>query len=178
MKLLHTHTRVHVVQYVYKCIMYIRGCVKQRTIAFLKLYVRHGDRKRLCRCLQIRAPAAAYRRGSDARARKSGFMRSCVHIDARGCTGIQSKWTYINGDTGQREHEDGRLLLRYVAVELVAVLVPLDGVEDHVVEIEAALEPHVLTAHHVLRYHELHHSQALDPCNHKFEKKKFERLCL
>ena len=74
-------------------------------------------------------------------------------------------YTHVDGDAGQLEDKNRRLLLRYVAVELVAVLVPLDRVEDDVVQVEVADEPDVLAPHHVLRYHQLHHSQAIDPCN-------------
>lgn len=37
--------------------------------------------------------------------------------------------TYIDSHSGQREYLRGRHVARHIAIELVAILVPLDGVE-------------------------------------------------
>ncbi|KAJ8897068.1 hypothetical protein PR048_002414 [Dryococelus australis] len=72
--------------------------------------------------------------------------------------------TYVDGDPGQREELGWRLVLRHEAVELVAVLVPLDGVQRLALQVEVALQLGVLVSNRVHRDAHLHQPQAASTC--------------
>jgi len=65
------------------------------------------------------------------------------------------------------EYFGGRLLLGYVAVELVIPSVPLDGVELGALQVVVARKVRLGAHHHGLRHRQTHISEGIhSPCKH------------
>jgi len=75
------------------------------------------------------------------------------------------------------EHHNRWHFLRYVAVELVAVFVPLDRIQLLAIQIKVALEIYSFPAHHVLRHHQLQHPQAVCFCKHTRGRGEIREKC-